>query len=79
MTTDEISIATLLNSCSLLPGSFNKRFIKSIYYQAINKPESELTEKQKEWLFRLLYTYRGQVPETYKKYSDNPFCRKINR
>lgn len=77
MTREQIEIALSFNKITFLPGSWNKRFATSIYYQAKNKPEEELTEKQNEWIYRILYTYRKQIPEIYQKYSNNPNCKKL--
>jgi hypothetical protein len=77
MTTDEISIIHALSNVTYLPGSFNKRFIRSLNGIADNKPEQEITEKQREWMYRLLYTYRRQVPIVYEKHKDHPHCAKL--
>lgn len=79
MTPDEILIAGNLGNCKFLPGSWNKRFVNNLHYQAKNKPELELTASQKEWLYRLLYTYRNQIPKIYDRFKDNPFCKKLKR
>jgi hypothetical protein len=31
------------------------------------EPEKELSEKQNEWMYRLLYKYRKQLPNTYER------------
>jgi len=78
MTADEIKICTSLKYCvTHLPGTWNKRFANNLAAQAENKPESDLTEKQKEWMYRLLYTYRRQVPELYNQFKDHPHCKKL--
>lgn len=75
MTADEQLIILKLNSCTFLPASWNKRFVGSL----LNKIKSdgtsdELTESQREWMYRLLYRYRKQIPETYNKFKHVPEC-----
>jgi hypothetical protein len=38
--------------------------------------DKELTEKQNEWMFRLLYKYRKQLPNIYTNHQMNPLCTK---
>lgn len=58
---------------SYLPGSFDKRLGMSL------DSLKELTEKQNEWMYRLLFKYRRQLPELYERHKTNPFCsRKLN-
>ncbi len=71
MTDQQKEIVTALYNCSMLPGSWNKRFVRTI----VDKPE--LTDEQNEWIYRLLYTYRKQCSATYLKYKSNPFCSRI--
>jgi hypothetical protein len=77
MTADEIIIVHNLNCCRLPMASWTKRFVRDVHSQSLNNPESELTDKQKEWIYRLVYTFRKQIPGTYKKCINNKFCRKI--
>ena len=65
----EISVA--LYNASMLPGTFDKRFSKSVYYMAISETEQELTEKQVIWLYKLLYKYRRQCATEFNKYYNN--------
>jgi len=60
-----------LSECSMLPGGWDKRFIKNL---ASLKPDADLTESQIEWIFRLLYKYRAQLPQLYKQHQNNPLC-----
>lgn len=76
MTPEEKEIAIGFMHVVFLPGSWNKRFAKSMIYNAVQQPDQELTDSQKEWLYRLLYTYRKQMPELYNKYQNNPNCKK---
>lgn len=74
MTPDEIHIISKLTLVRFLPASWAKRFVKDI--ASVAKPETELSEKQSEWIYRLLYTYRKQVPYTYNKFKHHKHCRK---
>ncbi len=77
MTEDQILIIESLNTCKLLPGSWNKRFIKSIVGIFKTEPNKVLSEQQNEWLYRLVYTYRRQIPEIYNKFRHIPQCAAI--
>ena len=69
MTTEEIEIAkTLWNNTTFRSASFDKRFSRSMCAIAEFKPHTELSEKQSNWLYRLMHKYRKQVPELYEKY-----------
>jgi hypothetical protein len=74
MTIEQKEICLALGRVTYLPGSFDKRFGNNLSGLAQSQPEKELTEKQNEWMFRLLYKYRKQLPGTYEKYKGNPLC-----
>lgn len=75
MKPEEIRIALNLgSSVTFLPGSWDKRFSNQMYQIAFQNPEKEITASQREWLFRLLYKYRKQVPKTYEAFKDIPEC-----
>lgn len=74
MTQEQKEICLALGGVTYLPGSFDKRFGRNLYGIAESKPDKELSEKQNEWMYRLLYKYRKQLPRTYEKYKSNPFC-----
>ena len=76
MTQDEINICINLGKVRYLPASFDKRFGNTMHSLAINNPEKELSENQKEWIYRLVYKYRKQLPKTYEKHKNNPSCTK---
>jgi len=61
-----------LRTATMLPGSWDKRFSEQMYF---SKQDYVLTESQIEWIFRLLYKYRAQLPELYEKHKDNEFCK----
>ena len=78
MTIEEIEITVnLFSRVSYIPGSWDKRFVRDIYHEC---REKELTQSQKEWLYRILYKYRRQVPKTFEAYKNHPDCsRKPDR
>lgn len=61
-----------LRNATMLSGSWDKRFTERMYF---SKQDYVLTESQIEWLFRLLYKYRKQLPELYEKHKDNEYCK----
>ncbi len=73
MTAEQKIIIENLETVQMLPGSWNKRFVKSL----INIPnDKELSESQIEWIYRLVYTYRKQIPNTYDMCRNNKYCCK---
>lgn len=60
MTADEATIARALNGCRFLPGSYTKRFVRTV---AAMSPASELTQRQIEHLWRVAWSYRRQLPK----------------
>jgi hypothetical protein len=77
MTPEQIEIALSFNRVTFLPGSWNKMFAHSLNSQAKNRPELELSKAQDEWMYRILYTFRKQIPDVYQKYCNNPNCKKL--
>jgi len=77
MTEEQKEICLALGKPTYLPGSFDKRFAHNLSSLAQHQPEKELTEKQNEWMFRLLYKYRKQLARTYDKYKSNPLCSRL--
>lgn len=65
MTDIEKSIAINLNKCRYMPGSFEKRFARDMAFVAENNPTIDLTEKQREQLYRQLKRYRKQLPQIF--------------
>ena len=47
-----------LRQCTFLPGSWEKRFVRSL---ADKQPPYQLTPKQREWLGKLAHRYRKQL------------------
>lgn len=76
MTADEIKIARALYHCSMLPGTFDKRFISNMHSNSKEQNPKPLSDKQNEILFRLCYKYRAQIPNTYNEYKNNVNCCK---
>lgn len=74
MTIDQQEICLALGNVRYLPASFDKRFGQNLHGIASTDPTKELSEKQNEWMYRLLYKYRKQLPVTYKKHEKNPLC-----
>jgi hypothetical protein len=77
MTNEQLEIATHLIRCTVLPGSWDKRFINKVGQIAVSLPKQDITESQNEWLFRLLYKYRRQMPNLYQKHKTNQFCKRL--
>lgn len=72
MTAEQNEIITALRTASMLPGIWDKKFIEKMYF---SKRDFKLSASQNEWLYRLLYKYRVQLPDMYEKYKDNEFCK----
>ena len=75
MTADEINAAKQLYACTILPGTFDKRFVRDMWSRSFEQEPKPLSDKQHEILFRLVYKYRKQIPHTYEMYKTNPFCQ----
>ena len=76
MTAAEIEIALAFDRVKFLPASWDKSFARQWSNQARGNPKFQLTDKQAEWLYRLLYKYRRQIPDVYEKYQNHPCCCK---
>ena len=79
MTDDQYEIIRSLSTVNVLPGGFDKRFIKGLTTKAEYAPKDELSESQIEWMYRVLYTYRRQVPGMYERHKHVPECSKKER
>lgn len=63
MTVEEVGLATRLGQCSMLPGTFDKRFTRDMASHAqVQHPV--ITDKQAETLQRLRHRYRRQLGGT---------------
>lgn len=79
MSPDEIKIARSFSRITFAPATFNKRFALNMNSLAETNPDQEITEKQREWMYRILYTFRRQVPDIYRQFENHEYCRKIKR
>lgn len=79
MTPEQINISKGLGTVTTLSGGFDKRFMSNISAIAENTPDKEITDKQNEWMYRLLYKYRRQLPGLYEKHKTNPYCCKLKK
>lgn len=70
MTEEEKLICTALGNIKILPGTWAKRFCRQMCSLVKDDPAKELSEKQKYWIYRMLHTYRKQLPNTYQKFKD---------
>lgn len=77
MSADELLIIEKLNVCRYAPGTWSKRFITDLFHIAKANSEYLLTEPQREWIYRVLYQMRKQVPFTYEKFKKNKYCKKV--
>jgi hypothetical protein len=62
MTEFEIRLANALASCSFLPGSSHKRFCRNMAETARNKPEHDLSLRQRHYMELMAWRYRRQLP-----------------
>jgi hypothetical protein len=60
MTDDERAAVAGLWRCTFLPGSWDKRFARALAQRDASKP---LSDKQRDWLWRLVWKYRRQIPD----------------
>lgn len=77
MTPDQIFICYEFENITALPGSWDKRMMNNLNAMAKKYPKKELSESQNEWMYRLLYKYRKQIPGTYEKYKNNQLCSRL--
>jgi hypothetical protein len=68
MTKEEILISINLGKCRHLPASFDKRFANNMAALAKSNPGKELTNSQREQLYRMLKSYRRQIPNTFMRF-----------
>lgn len=50
-----------LAQCTFLPGSPQKRFARDMAAIAKNNPTYELSDRQSQWLDKLMHNYRRQL------------------
>lgn len=73
----EIEIFEALDKVKKPFASWDKRFIENLVATAKTSPLYELTEKQKEWMYRLLYKYRKKLSKLYSQHKAHPHCTKL--
>jgi hypothetical protein len=73
MTAAEHQICRALGNVRYLPATFDKRFGNNVSGYGIEK---QLSEEQKEWIYRILYKYRKQLPKLYELHKKHPHCSK---
>ena len=62
MTELQIAMAIALGNCTMIPGSWAKRFARTLASTARANPSCELSERQEWWMSELAYKYRRQMP-----------------
>jgi hypothetical protein len=61
MTSVEGVLICELNQVTFLPGTWDKKFVRSVFRQFSDNPDKPLSEKQRHWVYRLAYKYRQQL------------------
>jgi hypothetical protein len=62
MTPNQMDMIIALHRCVFLPGSFEKRFVKSLFNRlALRNDNKPLTDRQGNYLARLFHKYRKQI------------------
>lgn len=61
MTPEERDFARTLVRCKIRPGSWDKRFARDMAGIAEQKPDKQLTDRQREFLLKLVVRYRKQI------------------
>lgn len=77
MTIDEHKVCLALGRVRYLPATFDKRLGHNLHDLAASS--QLITEKQREWMYRLLYKYRNQLPDLYSFYKNHPHCSRLNQ
>lgn len=79
MTNDEQTICKAIGTVRFLPGSWDKRFANNMAALAVSDPQVELSAGMKEWIYRILYKYRRQLPVVYNRFKDHPHCNQKSK
>ncbi len=61
MTEDQILVAQALERCTMLPGSFEKRFVRDMAARSRLREPQALTDKQASLLVALRHRFRRQL------------------
>ncbi len=75
MTEEQIYICRRFGGVKFLPGSWDKRIARYLHRISTEDPQKELSEKLADNIFRLLFRYRRQLPDLFKKFNDHPKCK----
>lgn len=75
MTGNQIDMILKLKECVFLPGSFDKRFVRSLFKRAALSPDTPLTQNQSRYLAELFHKYRKQIDTT----NHNVYCELCNK
>jgi hypothetical protein len=62
MTEDQKAMAIHLGVCMFVPGSYDKRFAKNMWFLAAENPDQAITERQHNCLCKMTHRYRRQIP-----------------
>ncbi len=73
MTPEETEIGKAFSRITFLPGSYDKRFCKTVHWMAaaVNAgvdSKNLLTDKQHELIYTMLHRYRRQIPDIHEKF-----------
>jgi hypothetical protein len=63
MSEEETQLATALARCTMMPGTWDKRFARDIAAMAHQQPAKELTPNQRRTLMKLVVRYRRQIAD----------------
>jgi hypothetical protein len=75
MTIDEQHIIEKLGLLRLQAGSFDKRFIHGLNAKRLSTPGQEITDGQREWIYRMVYKYRKQLSSVYGRFKNHEYCK----
>lgn len=63
MTDAEINACMAIGNGRFLPGTWDKRFARKMAEKALQTPESDLSEKQREQIKRIMQKYRRSITQ----------------
>jgi len=76
MTDDQKILIKHLEGVSIYYPGKAKRFIKSMSDKLKDRPDSEVSPGQLNFMFDLIHTYRRQIPfDIHRKYCTNKLCQ----
>lgn len=64
MTPHEIELTRALASCSMMPGTSHKRFVRNLAFVAEHEPAREISLRQRHYLELMAWRYRKQLPRS---------------